>query len=222
MGFHIIIKKEKLDIIHKYVEMLDELAYVSEITDDAVIYQGEAHWKPVVVGKSSLYKDYTKDWFRAGIQAQELFKVQATQRGYILETLNQDQKSFKSYTDQAREIPIKRGDFLIRNAKNMEVDVKCRAFYREAGERYFNFKVEHCERHVNMMGFTNTPIVIAVYERVKDGPKPDQLFMFNLVDFSAQCKDLKIQNVKNVGRCYMVPVALTKKGFQIIEKYQSK
>jgi CRISPR/Cas system-associated endonuclease/helicase Cas3 len=133
MGFHIVnIENDKLK--HDYVETYEELSYVEFITNDSIIYQGEEHWKPFKVSDSDQYKRFAKGWFRAGIQAQELFKEQATNHGYILEMLNQDQKSFKSYTSNVNSVSIKRGDFLVRNFGNIEVDVKCRGF------RIFNGK----------------------------------------------------------------------------------
>lgn len=62
------------------------------------------------------------------------------------------------------------------------MDVKCRTFYRIEGESYFDFNADHIELHLNMMKYTCTPILIALYERIKntDIPKSDSLRMIDI------------------------------------------
>ncbi len=110
-----------MKLIHSYVESEVELVKL-DIKNDTIIYQGESHWVPEKVGSSKKYKLLAEGWYRAGIKAQELFKVQAKKENLILEELFQDQKSFKSYTNTAKSVSIKRGDFLIRNIRNLEIE----------------------------------------------------------------------------------------------------
>ena len=220
MGFHIVnIEKDKLK--HDYVETYEELSYVEFITNDSIIYQGEEHWKPFKVSDKEQYKHFAKGWFRAGIQAQELFKEQATSNGYILEMLNQDQKSFKSYTSNVNSVSIKRGDFLIRNFGNIEIDVKCRKFKPANGEKTFDFKCEDAVKHRNMQNFTNTPILIAVYENIGDRPVDDSIYLFS-IDKLIESKEIEVHKRDGIGKCYRIPLSFTQKGFSLIDYTYSK
>lgn len=218
MGFHIInIKNSKL--IHKYAKNEVELADL-DIQKDTIIYQGESHWIPEKVKESNKYAIWANSWFRAGIKAQELFKQQSKDKELILEELFQDQESFKSYTNTAKETSIKRGDFLVRNIRNIEIDVKCRNFYKKNNELVFNFKVQHYYMHKHMMEFTQTPILIAVYENVNDSPDPDSLLMFEIEWISKNSLD--IIDVKNTGKCFQIPVKLTYPNFELLETFRNK
>ena len=219
IGFHIV-NIENGILKKDYVESFKELAYINFITKDSIIYQGEEQWKPVKISESEKYKHFSEGWFRAGIQAQELFKEQATENGFILEELNQDQNSFKSYTLNSEKKPIKRGDFLIRNYANIEVDVKCRGFWKDNGESYFSFKCEDAEKHKNMMGFTNTPIIIAVYQNVNNKPVDNNIYFFAIDTLLSS--DLNTHFRKKVGECYKIPVSFTQKGFDFIDKIYRK
>ncbi len=221
MGFHVINIKEDKTIGHEYVESLDKLAYVVGLTENSIIYEGEAHWIPVVAGDSQRYKLFTFDWYKAGMKAQDVFQRQARENGYILEPINQDQKSFKSYTDVVSEA-IKRSDFLIRNAGHIEVDVKCRSFHHENGERYIKFKVEDFTKHINMSLQTNSPVIIAVYKRVGDAPSEDHLYMFEIGDLLKEIDKLEKGSDDIIGRYYKIPLGKTRKGFKLIEKYKNK
>lgn len=218
MGFHVInIIENKL--IHYYANNTVELAKL-EINEDTIIYQGESHWIPEKVKDSKEYSLFSNGWYRAGIKAQELFKEQAKNKNIILEELYQDQESFKSYIDTAKSIPIKRGDFLIRNILNLEIEVKCRTFYSCGDQIVFNFKVDQYYKHKNMMEFTKSPIIIAVYKNVNNSPLPESLIMFE-IDWIKK-NSLDIIDVKNVGKCFQIPIGKTYEGFKLIEKYREK
>jgi len=215
MGFHIVnIEDSKLK--HDYVETYEELSFVEFITDHTIIYQGEEHWKPVRVIDSEHYKNFAKGSFRAGIQAQEIFKEQATSSGYILEMLNQDQKSFKSYTKNVNSISIKRGDFLIRNFGNIEIDVKCYSFKTNKGIKYFNFNYENAIKHRNMQCFTNAPVLIAVYENVLDRPVEEIIYMFSIDDLM-NSNEIEIINNEKHEKWYRIPLSFTTHGFSLID-----
>ena len=191
---------------------------MENITKNTIIYQGEEYWSPIRCGNSVKLNNYTKDWFKAGLKAQELFKRQAKAEKLILEELFQDEHSFKQYLINDEYKPIKRGDFLVRNYKNIEIDVKCRSFYKNLNnEIVFNFKCDDIIRHLNMQEMTNTPILIAVYERdganvVKSVP---YFFSISKLDFNS----LKKVNVKseNTGKCYQIPVRITNQSFSFIK-----
>ena len=106
MGFHII-NIENGVLKKDFVESYEEISYIDFITENSITYQGEEHWVPFKISESKKYEHFSKGWFRAGIQAQEIFKIQAINNGYILEELNQDQNSFKLYTTNAEKNPSK-------------------------------------------------------------------------------------------------------------------
>ncbi|QNS41667.1 hypothetical protein H0S70_01350 [Chryseobacterium manosquense] len=83
--------------------------------------------------------------------AQKIFKEQAKNEDLIVEDLSQDAESFKQFLlNKQKYIPIKRGDFLIRNFGNLEIEVKCLNFYESTGKMVFNIKCDNFERHSNM------------------------------------------------------------------------
>jgi len=212
MGYHIV-HVAKGQLIHEYIEDYEEIAFFDFITEDTIIYQGEAHWTPFRLGSTKPYKDMVDYWYRAGIQAQEFFRQQAIDKGYILEELNQDQKSFVAYTTNAKNIPIKRGDFLIRNFGNIEIDVKCRTFYGK--DKFFDFKCEDVKKHLNMQEFTNTPILIAVYELRNKKALPDKVHFFPITLLKDNT-DIKTHYRQKIGKCFKVPLNLTQEGFDLI------
>lgn len=218
MGFHII-NIENNCLKHDYVETYEELSYIDFITDNSVIYQGESHWKPFKLSDSEQYKHLSKGWFRAGIQAQELFKTQALANGLLLEELNQDQKSFSLLTTNVDK-SIKRGDFLIRNYANIEVDIKCRGFKTIGNERGFDFKCEDVTKHINMQSFTNTPIIIAVYENCNNKPIEDAIYFFSIDDL--QKSNVPISYRQGIGKCYRIPLSFTTEGFEYIDTIYKK
>ncbi len=215
MGFHVI-NIEDGELKHGYVEVIEELAYVEFINDDSVIYQGEEHWRPFKVSESIKYQKFAQGWYRAGIKAQELFKKQARDDGFILEELNQDQRSFKLYTANSENMPIKRGDFIVRNYGNIEIDVKCRSFRKEKGEVYFDFLEEDAYKHQNMQSFTKTPVLIAVYENRDNCPVKDNIYFFKIDDILNN-NDLRIVS-RDFGDCYRIPVSFTNKSFDFIRQ----
>lgn len=226
MGFHIILEPGLVKDSYVYVECEFELANYP-INNNSIIYQGERNWKPELVRESSKYSSYSFPWHRAGIKAQIIFKDQALKAGYILEELNQDQDTFKAYTGiDNKYLKIKRGDYLIRNAANIEVDVKCRSIFDKRGRFFFEFNVEHLERHIAMKSFTHTPIIVAVYSRVSkecDNVNENSLRMFEIdyLQEYAQKNRLKLWSRKNkrgeVYKVYQFPFEMGMPSFDLIK-----
>ncbi len=230
MGYHIILKHDSDSIEYHYVETINELANY-QLKSDSIVYQGEKHWIPEMLKNSKQYGNFAYDWHRVGIKAQELFKKQALEKGYIIEELSNDKDSFRNYTGISdKYIEIKRGDFLIRNVNNIEVEVKCRNFYknRSNGLYYFNFRVDHLKRHKNMSDLTKCPIIIAVYERKEgtDEPIENSLHMIEVSHMLDIVKKLDLKSFEQENRkgekyyVYRIPVKNTAKGFTIIEKHK--
>lgn len=227
MGFHVILRRADGEMEHHYKEKEHELAALP-ITETSIIYRGEPHWKPELVKDSPTFKSYADPRYRGSVLAEQIFRKQATQKGYMVEVLSQDQESFKDYVNiSGSYIRVKRGDFLLRNVGNLEVEVKCKSVYRSKkdGEWYFYFEKDHLERHLNMSRYTRTPIIVALYLRNEaDGrPDPRRLFMMD-VHFMKELVDT--QGTKPVkrdwGPGYPIPLKKCMKDFRLVEYFKSK
>lgn len=222
MGYHII-NITKKGIKSQYVATEKDLMNINTITDDTIIYQGEPHWTPLQVGKSE-FKNYCNDYFRAGLKAQEYFKIQAKENGFILEELYQDKNSFQQYLLTNEYLAIKRGDFLVRNFGNIEIDVKCRSFHTINKQLIFRFKCEDVEKHLNMQKLTSSPIIIAVYQRNGDDLKKAIPYFISIDEINRQKENFKTHDEKenNTGLCYEIPINLTTQSFDYIRDFQKK
>lgn len=212
MGYHLIIQHQDGTITPKFSETFDGLVEYSDISADSIIYQGEQHWSPVVVGQDERYKNLSEKWFRAGIKAQKLFKSQAIGHGLMIEELSQDIDSFKAYTSSA-DVLIKRGDFLLRNVRNIEIETKCFTFYSDS---CFYIEYTDVKRHENMQNYSGSPVVLAIYQRDGDSPVPDSLRMINIQTIlDENNKSVKYDAIK---KCFIVPLDLARQGFSLIDE----
>lgn len=217
MGYHIINITED-GIKSEYVNDKKALMNLDTITENTIIYQGEAHWTPLQV-KDTEFKNYCIDKYRAGLKAQEYFKTQAKEQGLILEELIQDKESFQQYLISDEYIAIKRGDFLVRNYRNLEIDVKCRSFhYLKDGELSFRFSCDDLEKHLNMQKYTQTPIIIAVYQRNGDNFIPEIPYFISIDKIKELSSTLGKVSVKN-DVCYEIPLRLTIQSFDYITDF---
>ncbi|MFK8281457.1 hypothetical protein [Capnocytophaga cynodegmi] len=222
MGYHIINITEE-GIKSQYVVTEKDLMNINTITEDTIIYQGEEHWTPIQVGKSE-FKNYCKDYFRAGLKAQEYFKIQAKENGFILEELYQDKNSFQQYLLKNGYSSIKRGDFLVRNFGNIEIDVKCRSFHNINKQLIFRFRCKDVDKHLNMQKLTNSPIIIAVYQREGDNLKKEIPYFISIDEINKQKSQFKThyEEKDNTGFCYEIPLSFTIQSFDYIRDFQKK
>ena len=218
MGYHIINITEN-GIKSEYIKDIKELMYLDTITEDSIIYQGEPHWTPLQVKNTEL-KNYCIDKYRAGLKAQEYFKTQAKEQGLILEELIQNKESFQQYLISDKYIAIKRGDFLVRNYGNLEIDVKCRTFqYLSDVELSFHFSCDDLEKHLNMQKYTQTPIIIAVYQRNGNNFIPEIPYFICIDKIKNLSSTLEKVSVKDIGNCYEIPLRLTIQSFDYITDF---
>lgn len=134
----------------------------------------------------------------------------------MIEELSQDQDSFKHYTNATKHyIKIKRGDSLIRNRGNIEIDIKCRSFRNGT----FRFRKEDAYKHCQMQKFTNSPVLIGVYQRDKDTIKDPIPYFFDVSQlWNNGFKEVYVKE-ENTGNCFEVPLEFTYKGFDFINSY---
>lgn len=139
-----------------------------------------------------------------------------SRRKLLLEELGQDQEHFRAYV-KAIKGPVKRGDFLVRNRGNIEIEVKCRSFYGRT-HPYFLFSEEDLNKHLNMEKVTKTPIVIAVFQRKGDKPVETSLCMIT-VDRVVELLPQLVREQKEYGWVYRIPLKETFPGFDLLGEY---
>lgn len=217
MGYYVILHPGVLPFESYYVEKFEDLVKIEGITKDTIIYEGGPGAEPQRVEEAEEYKDLGKDWYRAGIRAQLAFARIARKAGYVLETLSQDQLTFQDYY-RGIEKPVKRGDFLIRNLCNLEVEVKCRTFYGGKKQRYFCFSADDLCRHLNMQEATRTSVVVAVFRRKEDRPVSSSLCMISVDRIRELMPDL-VSEEKTYGMVYRIPLHETLAGLELLRGY---
>lgn len=217
MGYHIILNSNENRIKTIYVKDLKDLLDIEGINEDSIICQGEEQCKPIKLTENEEYAKYAKEWYRAGLKAQRLFKKQASDERFILEEISQDIESFKNYTSNATT-PIKRSDFIVRDLNMVEVEVKCRTFYGSKSNLFFYFSLDEFEKHKGMTKTINTKIVIAIYQRHEDSPIEESLRMIHLDEIISNFESFNIKNHpdKNVGKALEIPISKTTNGFQLL------
>ncbi|ACU93624.1 hypothetical protein Coch_2080 [Capnocytophaga ochracea DSM 7271] len=227
MGYHIINITEKGFFHHFFEDETELLSSEITITENSIIYQGDPTNIPIKL-KESKFKNYSQSWFIAGLRAQELFKNQGKENGLILEQISQDQKSFEQYI--ISKIPfeaIKRGDFLVRNYGNIEIEVKCKTFYKKNNQDVFYFNCNEFEKHFNMQKIINSPVIIAIYKRENNILKEDNPYFISINEIYRNIGLLKKEENKeiNTGESYLIPLSLTVQSFDYIknfDKYNEK
>lgn len=214
MGYHVIYGTESGELKTDYAETEEELLEFP-LTKECIIYNGLHEWKPRRLGDSRDLEILTEDWFKAGRKAEKLFYTQANEK-YILEKLSQDLLSFESYRS-ADGHWLKRGDFLLRDVYNLEIEVKCLTIENEC----FLLKCTHHFNHKNMQDKSNIPVVFAIYERENDNVASPELRMISnyRIEELRQEKKLKYQTIDG-KKFYRIPVSETKPGFELIEHFR--
>lgn len=122
--------------------------------------------------------------FAAGRNAELLFEQLANENGWVVEKIPQDRASFDKYAANSRG-GIKRGDFIVRNLRNTEIEVKCFSVSdrREPG---YLLRYSHVKRHEGMQNMTDSPVVFAIFERHGRHPVPHSLRMIPLHELTQQ------------------------------------
>lgn len=220
MGYHVIIDPEDFPIKYTYVERTEKLVELEGINGKSIIFQGNRENPPQQVGTSVDFQRLSEDWYRAGLRAQAVFAKLARERDLVLEELSQDIESFKAYSRGIKG-KVKRGDFLIRNRGNLEVEIKCRSFYGRGKYRYFFFSEEDLRKHLNMEQTTQTSVVVAVFQRKGDRPLEESLCMIKVDRIYELTKSVPRER-KEYGWVYRIPLTETLPGFDLIAEYNQK
>jgi hypothetical protein len=216
MGYHVILRHNQDEIKTVYIERKDQLAELP-IQADSIIYEGEEHWKPVLIGQDEKYKDYLVNKFRAGKCAEKLFVTMCRDAGMIIEKISQDQDTFGQYSQNAEGI-IKRGDFLIRKPRLCEVEVKCFTLREKNSARpYYYLPYSQVMSHARMENVVNNDVLLAIYEREDDKTVQESLRMIEIKKLLKQ-EDGIIYEEKNTWKSLRIPVDLMKPGLVLLQE----
>lgn len=155
--------------------------------------------------------------FAAGRNAELLFEQLAYENGWTVEKIPQDRGGFDKYT--ANSVGgIKRGDYIIRNLRNTEVEVKC--FSRSRGHTPgYLLKYSHVKRHEGMQRMTETPVVFAIFERQGRHPVPGSLRMIPLSALTGR-RDREIAYVKK-RKSLHIPLTSMYPGFELLGRLRA-
>ena len=157
--------------------------------------------------------------FIAGEKAEKYFEELCGSRNYIFEKIPQDKKNFAKYAAHSQN-HIKRGDYLIRNLKNLEVEVKCYTRYKFGSKDYYAIKYSHIKRHEEMERITNEPVVFAIFERNGRNVVKDSLRMIPLKELTSQRKTTVFYDKRM--KCLCIPLNVMYVGFHYFDIYKYK
>lgn len=155
--------------------------------------------------------------FAAGRKAEELFAQLAYDNGWTVEKISQDRSSFDKYAmNSARG--IKRGDYIIRNLRNTEVEVKCfsRSRWRSPG---YLLKYSQVKRHEGMQQMTESPVVFAIFERRGRNPVAESLRMIPLSALTGR-RSREITYVKK-SKSLHIPLTSMVPGFELLRSLRA-
>ena len=167
MGYHIITQQQD-GLTSVFVEHLDELVKLNEIAADSVVYQAPFDHKPMRLFEHPSLQDYCNIEKRLTRRAELLFEQLALQQGYVLQRINQDEKSHARYRELIGDHP-KRSDYLVMNLANTEVDVHCLQMHLSPQGEYYYLNKNDVETHLQTLNKTGRRLVFLIFQRDRDG-----------------------------------------------------
>jgi hypothetical protein len=156
--------------------------------------------------------------YLAGERAEQYFEQLARAKGYVLEKVTQDKKSFADWNN----LSIKRGDYLVRNLQNLEIEVKCFSTRKFAGKDYYSIKYSHIKRHEEMANTTNTPVVFAIFTRNGRTALENSLRMIPLNELTPPSRRNKAIIYNQKIKCLQIPTTAMYPDFSYLERYKTE
>jgi hypothetical protein len=156
--------------------------------------------------------------YLAGERAEQYFEQLARAKGYVLEKVTQDRKSFADWNN----LSIKRGDYLVRNLQNLEIEVKCFSTRKFAGKDYYLIKYSHIKRHKEMANTTNTPVVFAIFTRNGRNAVENSLRMIPLNELTPPSRRNKAIIYDQRIKCLWIPTTMMYPNFSYFERYKTE
>lgn len=159
-----------------------------------------------------------KPHFIAGEKAERHFEELCGANGYIVEKISQDRGRFAQYAANAQSF-VKRGDYLVRNLSNAEVEVKCFSKRKYGSTVCYRIKYSHIKRHQEMERLTGEPVIFAVFERRGRNVVENSLRMIPLRELTSR-RHRAIFYDESI-KCLCVPVDIMYPAFDYFEKYKA-
>lgn len=162
------------------------------------------------------YRWIFKPHFLAGERAEQHFEQLSKLNGYVLERITQDRKSF----DDWRNFRVKRGDYLVRNLRNLEIEVKCFTKRKYPAGKCYAIRYKQIKAHEEMVNLTGEPVVFAIFERNGRDVVENSLRMIPLKELIGKRKNGIFYNRQI--KCMCVPLTTMYPGFNYFEQYRSE
>jgi hypothetical protein len=156
--------------------------------------------------------------FIAGEKAENRFEQLCETHGYIVEKISQDRRHFAQYAANAQSY-VKRGDYIVRNLGNIEVEVKCFSLRTYGVTRCYCLKYSHIKRHEEIERLTGAPVIFAVFERNGRNVVEHSLRMIPLRELTAR-RHKAVFYDKQI-KCLCVPFEIMYPAFDCFERHQS-
>lgn len=155
--------------------------------------------------------------FAAGRDAELLFEQLARERGWVIEKIPQDRAGFSKYAANSQG-RIKRGDYIVRNLRNTEIEVKC--FSRPRGRTAgYLLHWSHVKRHEEMQNMTESPVVFAIFERRGRHAVPESLRMIPLSELT-RGRSRAIAYIKKLKSLH-IPLDSMYPGFEFLDRLRA-
>lgn len=159
--------------------------------------------------------------FIAGERAERLFEELCEAEGYVLEKISQDRKGFAKYAAGARN-RIKRGDYIVRNLRNAEVEVKCFSPRRYRRTACYAIKYRHIKGHEEMARFTGAPVIFAIFERSGRNVIVNSLRMMPLSELTPPSRRRRAVFYNERIKSLCIPLEVMYLGFRYFAEYKSR
>jgi hypothetical protein len=219
MGYYLINNEDRTDQpFSAYVEKMEDLIYhIEGNIENALIVVGSLDSAPFYLRDSAEYKSLCLEKFRNGLLAQDIFKEVARKQKFIVELVPQDSESFADY-NIIDSFTVKRADFVIKNCKDIEVEVKCLSFYTSKNVSYFYIRYHELKKLERMNRIIGKQTILAVFDQAQVRSGETSLKMIELSTIFRENKKSVVYD--EATKCFKVPLDLLSPGLDILEDYR--
>ena len=160
-----------------------------------------------------------KPHFIAGEKAERHFEALCEGNGYIIEKISQDRRRFAQYAANAQN-RIKRGDYIVRNLGNAEIEVKCFSQRKYGSAVCYRIQYRQVKRHEEMERLTGEPIIFAIFERKGRNVVENSLRMIPLKELTSRRRRGIFYDERI--KCLCIPVNVMYPAFEYLERYKAR
>jgi len=215
MGFHIV--KQKDGIIESvYIRKAEEIVNIDDIDENTIVYEADEKWKPYTIKDNKELHLFLQDSVKYGLLGQQYFVEMMHKNKVVCEQIDQNPESLKQYIEIANGEYIKRGDYILRNVNNIEVEVKVRTFYGRDQNRYFTIDYSELKSLERMQKILNNEILFCVFQKVDKVIIKDTIYSIainKLVDLNREKLTKYYEKDKYLG----IPVCKCAEGLDFLK-----